>query len=145
MLSLEKSIRTGVVPNDAGLKLQSLRWMEMSNRLCPARNPMDIAGRGPLCIDSLYSKREGCQSALDRVNVENSQRPHYSAYNLNPDAISGATETEPPTNVKVNRYETSPTVDMKSNIDRNKNAIQASFGNVGSHVHYTTMIANSSF
>ena len=143
MFSLEKSIRTGTVPNDAGLKLQSLRWMEMSNRLCPARNPYDIAGRGPNCMDSLYSKREGCTSALDRVNVENSQRPHYSEFmRMDAGAISGVT----PTNVKVNIYETDPQKDRQYNEAQHKKAIQASFGttNVGSHLQYQARIAKES-
>lgn len=144
MFSLEKSIRTGVVPNDAGLKLQSLRWMEMSNRLCPERSLYDIAGRGPMdCMDSLYSKREGCTSALDRVNVENSQRPHYSEFmRMDAGAISGVT----PTNVKVNRYETDPQKDMQYNKAQNEKAMQnGSFGNVGSHLQFQARIAKKSF
>ena len=49
----------------------------------------DLAGR-PVCADSFYTKRSGCNSAMDRVVVENNLRPQYFDYiNLSDEGIRG--------------------------------------------------------
>jgi hypothetical protein len=57
--------------------------------VCPIWNGMDTAGR-KVCPDSFYTKRAGCNSAEDRVVVENAvSRPQYAEYvNLNASGIA---------------------------------------------------------
>lgn len=74
-------------------KLQSDRFENPQNLLCPLWNGLDQYGRVS-SYDSFYTKAPGCQSAEDRVAVENYQRPQYidfipldaSGY-LNPSAL----------------------------------------------------------
>jgi hypothetical protein len=47
--------------------------------MCPVWGGTDLAGR-PVCDDTFYTKRDGCSSALDRIKVENFQRPSYSNF-----------------------------------------------------------------
>jgi len=48
--------------------------------VCPIWNGMDITGR-EVCPDSFYTKRAGCNSAEDRVVVENNvSRPQYAEF-----------------------------------------------------------------
>jgi hypothetical protein len=48
--------------------------------VCPVWNGIDTAGR-EVCPDSFYTKRAGCNSAEDRVVVENNvSRPQYLEY-----------------------------------------------------------------
>jgi len=58
--------------------------------VCPVWNGVDTAGRA-VAADSFYTKRAGCNSAEDRVLVENNvARPQYSEYiNLNANGIEG--------------------------------------------------------
>lgn len=46
---------------------------------CVQRDAYDMTGRQS-CADSLNTKREGCNTATDRITVENAQRPYYSSY-----------------------------------------------------------------
>jgi hypothetical protein len=57
---------------------------------------MDNTGR-LVCANSFYTKRAGCNSALDRVAVENTvSRPQYMEYiQLNAAGIKGPLTTEP--------------------------------------------------
>jgi hypothetical protein len=57
--------------------------------VCPARNQFDILGR-PADHYSLDTTTEGCNSALERVSVEDSQRSMYfSSVSLNNIGIEG--------------------------------------------------------
>ncbi len=57
--------------------------------VCPTWNGVDTAGR-PASLDSFYTKSAGCNSASDRVNVENDLRPQYIEYvNLDAAGIRG--------------------------------------------------------
>jgi len=47
--------------------------------MCPTWTGKDLVGR-TVCADSFYTKRAGCNSAEDRVMVENLLRPQYSDY-----------------------------------------------------------------
>jgi hypothetical protein len=47
--------------------------------MCPVWNNVDLAGR-QVCQDSFWTKRAGCNSSLDRINVENDLRPQYMEY-----------------------------------------------------------------
>lgn len=59
--------------------------------VCPPWTGFDLVGR-PVCADSFMNKTAGCNSARDRVDVENSLRPQYIEYvNLDAAGIKGAT------------------------------------------------------
>ena len=58
--------------------------------VCPIWNGVDTSGR-TVCPDSFWTKNAGCNSAEDRVVVENNQRPQYMEYiNLSANGIDGA-------------------------------------------------------
>ena len=88
-VSLESSVRTCKVDTGWANKVQSDRFQNPSMMVCPTWNGMDSAGRF-VCPDSFYTKRAGCNSAEDRVMVENNvSRPQYMEYvNLNANGIA---------------------------------------------------------
>ena len=89
-VSLESSIRTCKVNTGWASKVQSDRFQNPNLMVCPVWNGVDSAGR-LVCPDSFYTKRAGCNSAEDRVVVENNvSRPAYIEYlTLNAAGISG--------------------------------------------------------
>jgi len=89
-ISLEGSIRTCKVDTAWADKLGSDRFLNPNNMMCPAWNGVDTAGR-MVCKDSYYTKQAGCNSAMDRVSVENNLRPQYMEYiNLDASGIHGS-------------------------------------------------------
>ena len=89
-VSLEASLRTCKIDQGWADRMQSDRFQNPNNLVCPLWNGIDTAGR-VVCPDSFYTKNAGCNSAEDRVYVENSLRPQYSEYiNLSFSAIAGA-------------------------------------------------------
>ena len=78
-ISLEASIRTCKVNTGWASRIQSDRFENTNLLMCPVWNERDLIGR-KVCEDSFYTKREGCNSPLDRINVENDQRPQYAEY-----------------------------------------------------------------
>ena len=78
-LSLEASIRTCKVDTAWANRVESDRFFNPNNMVCPVWNGMDSAGR-KVCPDSFVTKTAGCNSAEDRVMVENDQRPQYMEY-----------------------------------------------------------------
>lgn len=94
--SLEKNIRTCKVNTGWANRNQSDRFQDPNLMVCPTWNHMDNAGR-LVCADSFYTKRAGCNSALDRVAVENNvTRPHYMEFiQLQAAGIAGQPTTEP--------------------------------------------------
>lgn len=89
MISLEGSIRTCRFDPGWANKLESDRFLNPNLMLCPPWNGVDTTGR-PVCYDSYYTKTAGCNSAADRVVVENGLRPQYIEYvNLNAAGIRG--------------------------------------------------------
>lgn len=78
-LSLEASIRTCKVDSGWANKMESDRFLNPNLMVCPVWNGMDSTGR-PVCADSFVTKRAGCNSAADRVVVENGLRPQYAEY-----------------------------------------------------------------
>jgi hypothetical protein len=79
IVNLESALRTCKVDTAYQQRTQSDRFLNPKNMVCPVWNGLDAAGR-IACADSFYTKREGCHSALDRVGVENVQRPQYMQY-----------------------------------------------------------------
>jgi len=68
-ISLEASIRTSKVNTGFASKMQSDRFLNPNNLVCPVWRGFDSAGRS-VPVDSYYTKREGCNSANDRVEVK---------------------------------------------------------------------------
>jgi hypothetical protein len=88
-ISLEGSIRTCKVDTGYANKIYSDRFLNPCNMVCPQWNGYDTSGR-PACPDSFMTKQAGCNSAEDRVYVENYQRPRYVEYvNLDAGGIDG--------------------------------------------------------
>lgn len=69
-------LNTKVITGNAE-RIQTYRNQEPSATMCPVWGGQDLAGR-EVCADSFYTKRGGCHSALDRIKVENDQRPKYA-------------------------------------------------------------------
>ncbi len=89
-LSLEAAIRTCKVETGWANKVESDRFLNPNNMVCPIWNGVDTAGRS-VCPDSFYTKNAGCNSASDRVIVENNvSRPQYMEYiTLSSNGING--------------------------------------------------------
>lgn len=91
-ISLEKSIRSCKWTPGWESRLQSDRFLNPNVNICVVRGNYDTAGRES-CSDSLFTKIAGCNSAADRVVVENSLRPQYIEYvTLDAAGIRGAGE-----------------------------------------------------
>lgn len=79
-ISLEKSVRTCKVDVGYAGNIESQRFLNPNLMVCPIWNGVDSTGR-LVCPDSFYTKSRGCNSALDRVAVENNvSRPQYAEY-----------------------------------------------------------------
>lgn len=88
-LSLEKSIRTCKVATGWADRMQSDRFLNPSQMTCVTWNGFNSKGQR-VCQDSFNTKTAGCNSAEDRVVVENNLRPQYSDYvTLNVAGING--------------------------------------------------------
>ena len=78
-ISLEKSVRTCTVNVGEAKRIQSDRFFNPSNMVCIPWNGLNNKGQ-EVSPDSWYTKTPGCDSAEDRVMVENAQRPKYFNY-----------------------------------------------------------------
>ena len=79
-ISLEAAIRTCKVDTGWANKVESDRFLNPNTMMCPIWTGVDSAGRS-VCPDSFYTKSAGCNSASDRVVVENNvSRPQYMEY-----------------------------------------------------------------
>lgn len=83
-LSLTGSLRTCKVDQGWASRIQSDRFENPELLVCPVWTGYDNTNR-PVCVDSFYTKSAGCNSPLDRVDVENYLRPQYMEY-INLDA-----------------------------------------------------------
>ncbi len=106
MLSLNGSTRTCKVEQGYAPRIQSDRFENPSLMICPVWTGFDNTNRA-VCMDSYYTKSPGCNSPLDRVDVENFLRPRYFEY-INLDAMgyrqneNGQTDPMSCTNEKTN-------------------------------------------
>lgn len=78
-LSLEASVRTCDVDVGQANRIQSDRFFNPRNMVCIPWNGLNNKGQ-EVCPDSFQTKTPGCDSAEDRVMVENAQRPKYVNY-----------------------------------------------------------------
>lgn len=89
-VSLEAAIRTCKIDTAYADKVFSDRFLNPNNMVCPVWHGYDSTGR-PACANSFNTKSGGCNSAQDRVFVENYQRPQYVEYvNLSSGGIEGS-------------------------------------------------------
>jgi hypothetical protein len=77
--SLEAAVRTCKVDTAYANKVQSDRFLNPSNVVCPIWRGVDLTGR-EVCNNSFYTKTAGCNSSNDRICIENDLRPKYSEY-----------------------------------------------------------------
>lgn len=77
--SLTKSVRTCKVSTGDANRTESDRFLNPRNMVCPMPSGYDLLGR-KVCPYSFDSKTAGCNSAMDRVTVENNLRPRYSEF-----------------------------------------------------------------
>lgn len=84
-LSLNASLKTCKVEQGYANRIQSDRFENPELMVCPVWSGFDNANRA-VCMDSFYTKSPGCNSPLDRVDVENYLRPNYMEY-INLDAM----------------------------------------------------------
>jgi len=87
MISIEASTRTCKVDTASATRIESDRFLNPANAVCPRWTGRDLSGR-QVNADSFYTKSAGCNSAQDRVVVENTLRPQYSEY-INLDVNEG--------------------------------------------------------
>ena len=134
-VSLESGIRTCKVVTSWANKVQSDRFQNPNLMVCPVWNGVDAAGRRA-CPDSFMTKRAGCNSAEDRVVVENNvSRPQYMEYvNLNAAGIAapiyGGTLPY--------QQEVARTKDAMSYLPNNKSlGVTGQFGNGGGYTAQT--------
>lgn len=83
-LSLNGSLRTCKVEQGYAPRIQSDRFENPELMVCPVWSGFDLTNRA-VCMDSFNTKTAGCNSPLDRVDVENYLRPQYMEY-INLDA-----------------------------------------------------------
>ena len=76
MISLQGSLKTCKADTAWSERLQSNRFEDPENMVCIPWSGRDIVGR-PASVDSWRTKTAGCNTPLDRVNVENTLRPQY--------------------------------------------------------------------
>ena len=128
MISLLSSVQTCKVNTGYASKNQSDRFENPNSMLCHVWNGLDSYGRS-VCYDSYYTKTPGCSSALDRVVVENIQRPQYMEYiNLSANGIDGSIygNTMPWVEVGANRAQFAYTNNTSD--PNNVNNITGNFG-----------------
>jgi len=90
---IDKNLKQyGHVNTDWAARYQTDRILNPNNMICPIRNYIDPLGRSADHY-SLNTTSAGCNSALDRVNIEDSQRPsHFSSASLSSLGIEGGYE-----------------------------------------------------
>ena len=133
-LSLNASIRTCKVETGQANRVESDRFLNPNNMVCPMWSGRNLKGQS-VCADSFNTKRAGCNSALDRVSVESNLRPDYAAYvNLNMAGLQG------------DIYGNQSAWDESGSANQwadSRNDISGSFGNQWQSSNYQTCGVNS--
>lgn len=76
-LSIKSAIRTCKADVSNAEKMFSDRFLNPSQMVCPVWSGHDLTGRS-VCADSFMTKSPGCNSAEDRISIENKvSRPAY--------------------------------------------------------------------
>lgn len=79
IVNLESALRTCKTNSANAERVLSDRFLNPRNMVCSVWNGLDAAGRVS-CADGFKTKSAGCNSAQDRVGVENVLRPQYMTY-----------------------------------------------------------------
>ena len=88
-VSLTANILTSKVNTGNAERLRTHRIQDPSAQMCPVWNGQDLAGRQSHEY-GFYTKVEGCNSAEDRIAVENNLRPMYTNFvTYNAEGIAG--------------------------------------------------------
>ena len=88
-VSLTANILTSKVNTGNADRLRTYRIQDPSAQMCPVWNGQDLAGRQSSEY-GFYTKVEGCNSAEDRIAVENTLRPQYTNFvTYNAEGIAG--------------------------------------------------------
>ena len=95
-VSLTANILTSKVITGNADRLQTYRIQDSDAMMCPVWNGQDLTGR-QAGEYSFYTKRAGCNSAMDRIVVENFLRPSYTNFvTTNAAGIAGYVYESPP-------------------------------------------------
>lgn len=86
-ISIYNSIRSAKVTTGNAWQYQGMRTFDDTAQVCPTRSNVSDFGVTGVARDSLNTMAPGCFSALNRMTVENVQRPRYSTY-LNASSIN---------------------------------------------------------
>jgi hypothetical protein len=129
-ISLEKSVRTCSVNVGEANRIQSDRFQNPGNMVCIPWNGLNNQGQ-EVSPDSFYTKTPGCDSAEDRVMVENAQRPKYYSYvTLGAQGLNGDIYGRSNEDSFVNAM-------GRDSFDKSRNDISGNFGKQwGSNVAY---------
>lgn len=93
-VSLQKSVRTARVDVGYSPRIQSERFLNSCDVVCPVWNGVDSYGR-VVSPDTMNLETAGCRTALDRIDVESFLRPSYFNYvNLDGYGIHGNLTSE---------------------------------------------------
>lgn len=84
-ISLQGSLRTCKIETGQAPRYRSTRFEDPNQMSCPVWSGRDNVGR-MVSEDSFRTKVEGCNTPLDRVDVENTLRPQYME-NINVDSF----------------------------------------------------------
>lgn len=128
-ISLEKSVRTCDVNVGEANRIQSDRFFNPQNMVCIPWNGLNNKGQ-EVCPDSFYTKTPGCDSAEDRVMVENALRPKYFNYvTLGAQGVAGHI---------YGNVDAQTNAIARTKFDSSRNKISGNFGlDWGAEVRYT--------
>ena len=109
-ISIYNTIRSSKVTTGYAPNFSSMRSFDNDATVCPARSNVSDSGVAGVPRDSINSLTVGCFSPLDRMVVENIQRPRYSVY-LNADAIQMAGVSDEDLIIPDPEYQSKPVYD----------------------------------
>lgn len=142
-VSLESALRTCKVDTAWASRIQSDRFQNPNNMVCPIWNGMDTAGRS-VCENSFYTKRGGCNNATDRVDVENSiSRPQYMEYiTLSANGIAGNIYSDQSLNSHSRTHELQGLNDIAGNFGLQRGATIQSTCGYDKHAHHQAALSS---
>jgi hypothetical protein len=86
-VSIYNSVRGNKVTTGNAAQYQGMRTFDNTAQVCPPRSNVSDYGVAGVSRDSINTYTAGCFDPMDRMEVENIQRPRYATY-LNAAAIS---------------------------------------------------------
>lgn len=86
-MSIYNVIRSSKVTSGNASVFSSMRTFDEDAQVCPTRANVSDFGVVGVSRDTIQTNAPGCYSAMNRMQVENLQRPRYSSF-LNASAIS---------------------------------------------------------